>query len=143
MTPVGDQGSHLLYIPDVVLVSEAFHRFTSFRIAPVSQLAVAMNGVVAAALQFITNGSLAGAGKGLRSDNSSCPCPGEYSSELWPSVTCTELDRGVRRHRTPPVRALHIRITWARASDLNAVPPRRFGGWDAPLRLRASRERNE
>ena len=40
MTGVGDQGSHLLYIPDVVLVSEAFHRFTGFRIAPVSQLAV-------------------------------------------------------------------------------------------------------
>ena len=50
VTPVGDQGSHLLHIPDVVLVCEAFHRFTSFRIAPVSQLAVAMNGVVAAAL---------------------------------------------------------------------------------------------
>ena len=63
MTPVGDQGSHLLYIPDVVLVSEASDRFTSFRIAPVSQLAIAMNGVVAAALQLITNGSLAGAGK--------------------------------------------------------------------------------
>jgi hypothetical protein len=47
----------------VVLVSEAIHRFTSFRIAPVSQLAVAMNGVVPAALQLITNGSLAGAGK--------------------------------------------------------------------------------
>ena len=65
MTPVGDQGSHLLYIPDVVLVSEAFHRFTSLRIAPVSQLAVAMYGVVAAALQLITNGSLAGAGQAL------------------------------------------------------------------------------
>jgi len=65
MTPVGDQGSHLLNIPDVVLVAEAFHRLTSFRIAPVSQLAVAMNGVVAAALQLITNRSLAGAGKAL------------------------------------------------------------------------------
>ena len=63
MTPVGGQGSHLLYIPDVVLVSEAFHRFTSFWIAPVSQLAVAMNGVVAATLQLITDGGLAGAGK--------------------------------------------------------------------------------
>jgi len=63
MTPVGDQGSHLRYIPDMVLVSEAFHRLTSFRMAPVSQLAVAMNGVVAAALQLITNGSLAGPGK--------------------------------------------------------------------------------
>jgi hypothetical protein len=63
MTPVGDQGSHLLYIPDVVLVSEAFHRFTSFRIATISQLAVAMNGVVASSLQFIANRSLAGAGK--------------------------------------------------------------------------------
>ena len=61
MTSVGDQGSHLLHIPDVVLVCEAFHRFTSFRIAPVSQFAVAMNGVVAAALQLITYGSLAGA----------------------------------------------------------------------------------
>ena len=57
------QGFYFVYIPDVVLVSEAFHRFTSFRIAPVSQLAVAMNGVVAAPLQFIANGSLAGAGK--------------------------------------------------------------------------------
>ena len=63
MTPVGDQGSHLLYIPDVVLVSEAFHRFTSFRIAPISQLAVAVNGVVAAPLQLIANGSLARAGE--------------------------------------------------------------------------------
>jgi len=63
MTPVGDQGSHLLDIPDVVLVSEAFHRFTGFRIASISQLAVAMDGVVAAALQLITNGSLTGAGK--------------------------------------------------------------------------------
>jgi len=63
MTPVGDQVSHLLYVPDVVLVSEAFHRFAGFRITPVCQLAVAMNGVVAAALQLITNRSLAGAGK--------------------------------------------------------------------------------
>ena len=63
MALVGDQGSHLVYIPDMVLVSEAFHRFTSFRIAPVSQLAVAMNGVVPAPLQLITNGSLAGSGK--------------------------------------------------------------------------------
>src|SRR5688572_23147629 len=65
MTLVGDQGSHLLYIPDVVLVPEAFHRFTSFRIAPVRQLAVAMNGVVAPALQLVAHGSLAGAGKAL------------------------------------------------------------------------------
>ena len=63
MTPVGDQGFHLLDIPDVVLVSEAFHRFTGFRIAPVRQLAVAMNGLVAAALQLIADGSLPGAGK--------------------------------------------------------------------------------
>ena len=63
MTWVGDQGSHLLDIPDVVLVPEAFRRFTSFRIAPVRQLAVAVNGVVAAALQLLTDGGLAGAGK--------------------------------------------------------------------------------
>jgi len=59
--PVGDQGFYFVYIPDVVLVSAALRRFTSFRIALVSQLAVAMNGVVAAPLQFIANGSLAGA----------------------------------------------------------------------------------
>jgi hypothetical protein len=47
----------------VVLVSGALRRFTCFRITLVSQLAVAMNGVVAAPLQFIANGSLAGAGK--------------------------------------------------------------------------------
>jgi len=47
----------------VVLVTAAHHRFTSFRIALISQLPVAMNGVVAAPLQFIANGSLAGAGK--------------------------------------------------------------------------------
>jgi hypothetical protein len=45
-----------------------------------------MNGVVAAALQLITNGSLA---------NSSCPCAGEYLSGRGPYVTCTELDRSV------------------------------------------------
>ena len=50
MTSVGDQGSHLPDIPDVVLVSDAFPRITTFRVAPVRQLAVAMNGVVAAAL---------------------------------------------------------------------------------------------
>jgi hypothetical protein len=61
--PVGDEGFHFVYVPDVVLVSEAIPRFTGFGIAPVSQLAVAMNGVVAAPLQFIANGSLAGAGK--------------------------------------------------------------------------------
>jgi len=46
----------------VVLVSAALRRFTSCRIALLSQLAVAMDGVVAAPLQFIANGSLAGAG---------------------------------------------------------------------------------
>ena len=61
--PVGDQGFHFVYIPDVVLVSAALRRFTSFRVALVSHLAVAMNGVVAAPLQFIADGSLAGAGK--------------------------------------------------------------------------------
>ena len=61
--PVGNQGLYFVYIPDVVLVSADLRRSTSFRIPLVSQLAVAMNGVVAAPLQFIANGSLAGAGK--------------------------------------------------------------------------------
>src|SRR5688500_11115521 len=65
MTPVGDQRSDLLHIPDVVLVSEALHRFTGFRIAPVRQLPVAVNGVVTAPLQLVANGSLAGAGEAL------------------------------------------------------------------------------
>jgi hypothetical protein len=63
--PVGDQGSNSVYVPDVVLVSETIPRFTGFGIAPVSQLAIAMNGVVAAPLQFVANGGLAGAGKAL------------------------------------------------------------------------------
>jgi len=63
MAPVGDQRSHFLHVPDVVLVSDAFHRFASLRIAPIRELAVAMDGVVPAALQLIANGSLAGAGK--------------------------------------------------------------------------------
>ena len=61
MGPVGDQGSHLLDIPDVVLVSEAVPRLTGLRIAPVRQLPIAVDGVVAPALQLIADGGLAGA----------------------------------------------------------------------------------
>jgi hypothetical protein len=60
---VSGQSFHFVYIPDVVLMSETIRRFTSFRIASISQFAVTMNGVVAASLQFIADGSLAGAGK--------------------------------------------------------------------------------
>jgi len=60
--PVGDQGVYFVYIPDVVLVTAAHRGFTSFCIALISQFTVAMNGVAAATLQFLANGSLAGAG---------------------------------------------------------------------------------
>jgi len=49
-------------MPNVVLLCEALPRFTSFRIAPISQFAVTMNGMVAAPLQFIAARSFAGAG---------------------------------------------------------------------------------
>ena len=47
---VGDYGFYFVYIPNVVLVCEAIPRFTSFRIPPLSQHAVTMNGMVAAPL---------------------------------------------------------------------------------------------
>jgi len=47
----------------VVLVCATVSRLAGLRIAPISQLTVAMNGVVAAALQLIAHGRLAGAGK--------------------------------------------------------------------------------
>ena len=50
-------------MPNVVLVCEAIRRFSSFRIASISQFAVTMNGMVAAPLQFIADRSFAGAGK--------------------------------------------------------------------------------
>ena len=50
---VGDKGLHLLDVPDVVLVTEPVHRLTGLRIAPVRQLAVAMDDVMAAALELI------------------------------------------------------------------------------------------
>ncbi len=49
--------------PDVVVVSGAIRRFTSFRIALISQLAVTMNCMVAASLQFIADRGLASAGE--------------------------------------------------------------------------------
>src|SRR5687768_2422384 len=63
MTAVRDEGFHLLDIPDVVLVPEAFHRFTRLRIAPVRQFSIAMNGVVPASLQLAADRRLARAGK--------------------------------------------------------------------------------
>lgn len=52
-------------MPNVVLMCEAIRRFTSYRITLISQFAVAMNGMVAAPLQFIADRSFAGAGKAL------------------------------------------------------------------------------
>src|SRR5690606_31079771 len=63
LTPVGDPCTDFLDVPDVVLVPEAFHRFTRFGISPVRQFAITMDGVVAAALQLVTDGRLASAGK--------------------------------------------------------------------------------
>jgi len=49
-------------MPNVVLMCEAIRRFTSFRIALISQFAVTMNGMVATPLQFIADRRFAGAG---------------------------------------------------------------------------------
>ena len=59
---VGYQGLHFVHMPDVVLVCEAIHWCTGFRIALISQFAVTMNGLVAPPLQFFADRSLAGAG---------------------------------------------------------------------------------
>ena len=45
--------------PEVVLMPTAVRRFPRYRIALVSQLAVAMDGVMSTALQSIANGGLA------------------------------------------------------------------------------------
>ena len=107
MTPVGDEGSHLLDIPDVVLVCEAFHRFTGVRIAPVGQLAVAMNGVIAAALQLIANGRLSGARKAF--DQVIPPADVPEDSHRMPvigRISCRDRERlQVRRmHERPGAR---------------------------------------
>src|SRR6478735_3127615 len=62
-TLVRDQGPYCGDIPDVVLVAATLDRLPSFRVALVGQLAVAMDGVVAAPLQLLANGGLAGAGE--------------------------------------------------------------------------------
>src|SRR5215216_5886823 len=63
---VGDQGFHLVYMPDVVFVyrkaGDALHRFTSLRITLISQLTDTIEGMVAASLQFFAHRSFAGAG---------------------------------------------------------------------------------
>ena len=61
-------------MPNVVLVCEAFHRFTSFGIASISQFAVTMNGMVAAPLQFIADRSFAGAGNAFNQIVSNAHC---------------------------------------------------------------------
>jgi hypothetical protein len=71
---VGDQGSYFIYMPNVVLVCEAFPRFTSFGIASISQFAVTMNGMVAAPLQFIARRSFAGAGNAFNQIVSNAHC---------------------------------------------------------------------
>ena len=49
-------------MPNVVLVREAIRRFTSFRIALISQFIVTVNSMIAAPLQFFADRSFAGAG---------------------------------------------------------------------------------
>jgi len=61
-------------MPNVVLVCEAFRRFTGFGIASISQFAVTMNGMVAAPLQFIAHRSFAGAGKAFNQIISPAHC---------------------------------------------------------------------
>jgi hypothetical protein len=58
----------------VVLVCEAIRRFTSFRIASISQFAVTMNGMVAAPLQFIADLSFARAGNAFNQIVSNAHC---------------------------------------------------------------------
>jgi len=65
LIPAGDQSSHFVHVPDVVLVFATLRRLTRFRIALVSQLAVAVDGVVAAPLKLIAYGGLTGTGKAL------------------------------------------------------------------------------
>ena len=59
---VDDQGFHRVYMPDVVFVhgkaGDALHRFTSLRIALISQLTVTIKGMVAAPLQLFTDRGL-------------------------------------------------------------------------------------
>jgi hypothetical protein len=60
---VGDYGFYFIYMPSVVHVRPmVIHRFTSFRIAFISQFTVTINGMVAAPLQFFADRSFAGAG---------------------------------------------------------------------------------
>jgi len=61
-------------MPNVVFVCEAIRRFTSFRIALISQFAVTMNGMVAAPLQFIADRSFAGAGNAFNQIISNAHC---------------------------------------------------------------------
>jgi hypothetical protein len=62
---VGDQGFYSVHVSDVVLVRQAIRRFTSFRVALISQFGVTIDGIVTASLQFFANRSLAGAGNAL------------------------------------------------------------------------------
>lgn len=65
---------YFIYMPNVVLVCEAFRRFASFGIASISQFAVTMNGMVAAPLQFIADRSFAGAGNAFNQIISNAHC---------------------------------------------------------------------
>jgi len=55
VTLIGRQGPHLFDVPDMVLVGEAIQRLTGFGITLISQLPVAVDGVVATPLQLIAH----------------------------------------------------------------------------------------
>ncbi len=62
MTLVGHQSSDLVDVPDVMLVGETIQGLTGFGIALVGQVHVAMDGVVAAPSQLVSDRGFAGAG---------------------------------------------------------------------------------
>ena len=61
----GDQSPYFVLIPYVVLVCGAIRRLTGARITLICQLAIAVNGMVTAPLQFIADRRLTSARKTL------------------------------------------------------------------------------
>jgi hypothetical protein len=67
-------GFYFIYMPNVVLVPAAIQRFTSFRIALISQFIVTINSMVAVPPQFFADRGFAGAGNAFNQIISNAHC---------------------------------------------------------------------
>ena len=67
MVLIGDQSSDLLNVPypTTMLVSASIHGFSSLEIAPIGQLLIAVDGVIAAPLQLVADRRFTGAGNAV------------------------------------------------------------------------------